>query len=120
VVSEANMPERLGGMAVLLDFLPQARCLSWIWVDQGYQGEKFAKAVKQLINARVEVVKRSQKQGFQVLPRRWVVERTFAWLLQHRRLAVDWEKLPEISENLIHIAMIRLMLKRLAKIPSAS
>jgi transposase len=62
--------------------------------------------VKQLINARVEVVKRTQKQGFQVLPRRWVVERTFAWLLQHRRLAVDWEKLPEISENLIHIATI--------------
>ncbi|QDZ39046.1 transposase [Euhalothece natronophila Z-M001] len=61
----------------------------------------------------IEVVKRSSK-AFEVLPRRWVVERTFAWLVQNRRLVIDSEKLPEISEALIEMAMTRLMLKRLA------
>jgi putative transposase len=52
--------------------------------------------------------------GFQVLPRRWVVERTFAWLLMYRRLSTDCEKLPATSEGLICLAMSRLMVKRLA------
>ena len=62
-----------------------------------------------------EVIKRSDKaQGFVVLPRRWVVERTFAWLTQSRRLSKDYEVLPESSEAWIYIAMTRLMLRRLA------
>lgn len=82
-------------------------------VNQGYQGPKFSTAVEKLAQAQVEVVKRSSK-AFEVLPRRWVVERTFAWLVQNRRLVIDSEKLPEISEALIEMAMTRLMLKRLA------
>ena len=54
-------------------------------------------------------------KGFQLLARRWVVERTFAWLIQKRRLVVDYEKLPETSESLIYIAMVHLMSKRLAQ-----
>lgn len=72
-----------------------------------------ATAVQKLTNARVNAVKCSSR-AFEVLPRRWVVERTFAWLLENRRLVVDSEKLPEISEAPIRIAMARLMLKRLA------
>ena len=64
----------------------------------------------------VEIVKRSeQARGFKVLPRRWVVERTLAWISRNRRLARDYESLPESSEALVQIAMIRLMLGRLAK-----
>jgi len=113
VVSEANMPERVGGMALLLEVESQISNLSLIWVDAGYQGAKFSTAVEKLTQATVEVVKRSSK-AFEVLPRRWVVERTFAWLVQNRRLVIDSEKLPEISEALIQVAMSRLMLKRLA------
>jgi putative transposase len=63
--------------------------------------------------AEVEVVKRV-KDEFEVLPRRWVVERTFGWLGRYRRLSKDYELLPEVSESLIYAAMVRLMLKRLA------
>ena len=71
VVSEANMPERVGGMALLLEVESQSPNLSLIWVDAGYQGSKFSTAVEKLTQAKVEVVKRSSK-AFQVLPRRWV------------------------------------------------
>ena len=88
--------------------------LESIWVDQGYQGARFERGVQNLASAKVEVMKREGK-GFQLLARRWVVERTFAWLLQKRRLVVDYEKLPETSESLIYIAMVHLMSKRLSK-----
>ena len=66
-----------------------------------------------------EVVKRSDDtQGFTVLPRRWVVERTFAWLGRYRRLSKDYEQLPESSEAMIYAAMRRLMLRRLAPNPA--
>ena len=63
----------------------------------------------------LEIVKRRDGQkGFHVLPRRWIVERTFAWLSFHRRMSKDYEALPATSETLIYVAMIRLMLARLA------
>jgi len=66
-----------------------------------------------------EVVKRSEDtDGFVVLPRRWVVERTFAWLGRYRRLSKDYEQLPETSEAMIYAAMVHLMLKRLARNPA--
>jgi len=71
VVSEANMPERVGGMALLLEVESQISNLSLIWVDAGYTGSKFSRAVEKLTQATVEVVKRSSK-AFEVLPRRWV------------------------------------------------
>lgn len=75
--------------------------LSLIWVDAGYQEPKFRTAVEKLTQATVEVVKPTT-QAFEVLPRRWVVERTFAWLLQNRLLVVDSEKLPE-TRSLLHL-----------------
>jgi putative transposase len=75
VVTEANTQDRLGGVAVLMEEACESEMLQLLWVDQGYTGEKFARAIASVGGAKVEVVKRSQA-GFQVLPRRWVVERT--------------------------------------------
>ena len=92
--------------------------LELIWVDQGYKGARFQRGVETLSSATVEVMKREGK-GFQLLARRWVVERTFAWLMKKRRLIVDYETLPETSESFIYITMVRLMLRRLAKCRTA-
>ncbi len=80
--------------------------------DSGYSGPNFALAVMAACGATVEIVKRTDS-GFKVLPRRWVVERTFGWLGRYRRLSKDYELLPEVSESMIYAAMVRLMLKRL-------
>lgn len=83
VVTEANAPERLGATVALLEECYNPKTLELIWVDSGYSGENFAKAVMVVCGAEVEVVKRI-KDGFEVLPRRWVVERTFGWLGRYR------------------------------------
>ena len=119
IVTEANMSERLGALALLLELDGRLPRLALIWVEQGYQSPKFARTVQQLAGVSVEVISRQSKE-FQVLPRRWVVERTFAWFNQNRRLIVDSELLPEVSETTIYVAMIRLMLKRLTKRQYAS
>lgn len=85
-----------------------------IWVDQGFSGENFSRVIQQLCAAKVDVICRSEV-GFQVLPKRWIVERTFGWWNQYRRLSKDYELLPEMSESMIYTVMIRLMLKRLAQ-----
>lgn len=85
-----------------------------IWVDQGFTGKNFSRVIQQLCSAKVEVICRSEA-GFRVLPKRWIVERTFGWWNQYRRLSKDYELLPEISESMIYAVMIRLMLKRLAQ-----
>jgi putative transposase len=88
--------------------------LRLIWADGGYQGALIG-WVKQTFGWVVETVKKLKDQaGFQVLRKRWVIERTWAWLSRNRRLAKDYERLPETSEAFIYAAMVRLMLKRLA------
>jgi putative transposase len=91
--------------------------LRLIWADAIYSGDKLADWLWNLRynrKIRLEVVKRNKDiAGFVPLPRRWVVERTFAWLGNYRRLSKDYEYLPQSSENMIYIAMIRLMLNRL-------
>lgn len=82
-----------------------------VWADQGYRGER-VQQVATGCELTLEVVQR-QHQGFEVLPRRWVVERTFAWLGKQRRLSKDYERLPEVSETVVQVAMIPLMLNRL-------
>ena len=113
VVTEANAPERLFAIACLMEDLKELSELELIWVDAGYSGENFARVVGHLCGARVELIKRNDK-GFKVLPRRWVVERTFSWLVSSRRLSLDYELLPEVSEAMIYASMVRLMLRRLA------
>jgi putative transposase len=86
-----------------------------IWADGGYAG-KLIDWVKEFTSWTLEIVKRNDDlKGFHVLPRRWVVERTFGWLGRYRRLSKDYEQLPENSEAMALIAMINLMSKRLGK-----
>jgi transposase len=88
--------------------------LELIWADGGYQGPRVANAAK-AAGVSVEVVKRSDKQkGFVVVPKRWIVERTNAWISRDRVLAKDYERTGESAEALIQVSMIRQMVKRLA------
>jgi putative transposase len=115
LVINANCSEQKGGIFVVHETDEAAlKSMQLIWVDQGYQGENFAHVIDQLCGAKVEVVKRSEA-GFVILPKRWIVERTFGWLNQNRRLSKDYELLPEVSEAMIQGAMIRLMLQRLGE-----
>ena len=86
-----------------------------IWVDGGYRGEGFRRWVMDIYGWILETVLRSDTAiGFEVLPKRWVVERTFGWFNWCRRLSKDYEVLPSTSETMIRVAMIRIMLRRLA------
>jgi transposase len=86
-----------------------------IWFDGGFSGSDFLQWVMDICHWIVDVVLRPNgSKGFVLLPKRWTVERTYGWLHWCRRLNVDYERLPSSSEALIHIAMIRLMLRRLA------
>jgi transposase len=116
LVTPASTPEREGAQSLLGRVL---LCFTWLrlmWVDGGYSGENFAQWVKAIRpQLEVEVVKRSDDvKGFKVLPWRWVVERTFGWLMRHRRLVRDYERTETSAQAWIYIAMIRIQLRRLA------
>ena len=115
-VTPASCPERDGAQKVLSQVADWFTRLRRLWVDGGYTGESFAQWVKaHWPKIDVEVVKRSDDvQGFAVLPRRWVIERTFGWLMRHRRLVRDYERTESSAEAWIHLAMIRIQLRRLA------
>lgn len=112
-VTAASVQDRDGARVLLKRLGGAGKKLRRIWVDGGYRGE-LLEWVKARFKFILEVVLRSDEQkGFVVLPRRWVVERTFAWLSNNRRLSKDYERLPETSEAFVQIAMMRLMLLRL-------
>ena len=113
VVHPANVQDRDGAKLVLQTLTGRFPRLQLIWADGGYAGQLIA-WVQELGGWLLEIVKRPDESRFVVLPRRWVVERTFAWLGRHRRLSKDYEALPESSETFILIATIYLMLHRLA------
>jgi putative transposase len=117
-VVAANVSEREGAKQ-LLNQVHQERHrvarLSCIWVDGGFSGAGFLHWVMDTCGWIIEVVLRPEgAKGFVLLPKRWTVERTYGWLHWCRRLNVDYERLPTSSAAFIHIAMIRLMLRRLA------
>ena len=112
-VVAASVSERAGAkemLDALKDALPR---LKKIWVDGGFDGAPFAEWAKEVGGWLIEVVHKIG-EGFTVLPRRWVVERTFAWLYKARRLSRDFERLCETVESFIYVTMIRLVLNRLA------
>ena len=115
LVTEANASERIGAVVVLDEAVEKLSRLEVVWVDQGYSGERFAQAVKQVCGeqVRVEVIER-QSKGFEMLPKRWIVERTFGWLNRFRRLSKDFELYTEMSEAMIFGSLIRLMNRRMA------
>jgi putative transposase len=112
VVHAANIQDRVGGRLVLAKLGTRLRRLKRVWVDGGYAGA-FVDWARRVFGRMVEIVKRSDLHHFVVLPKRWVVERTFGWFGKYRRLSKDYETLPSSSETMIYLAMINLMLHRL-------
>ncbi len=111
----ANVSDR-DGAKDMLEYYFQApylfsRLLK-ILVDGGYTGEKFAQIIKSLTGAVVEVVKRNEAHKFEVLPKRWIVERTFGWLDKYRRFWKNCERKLHNTSQLVNLAFLRLMLKR--------
>jgi putative transposase len=114
VVHCAGIQDRDGAKLVFEKLRRLSPRLSLIWADGGYAGQLVA-WVAELAGWVLEIVKRSDDaQGFEVLPHRWIVERTFGWLSKYRRLARDYEETIASSEAWIRIAMIHLMARRLA------
>lgn len=118
LVTAASVGEREGGKQVLhrTQQMGQAVArLHTVWVDGGFDGQPFLMWVMDVCRWIVEVVLRPQQtKGFVLLKKRWVVERTFGWLMHCRRLVRDYERLPETAEAFIYLAMIRIMVRRLA------
>ena len=115
VVHPAGIQDRDGGALVMSTLFGMYPFLMKLYADGGYQGPEFATAVAEVLpHVAVEIVKRSdQAKGFVVLPKRWVVERTLAWLKRCRRLAKDWENHNRNALAFLQLASIRLMLRRL-------
>ena len=113
-VTGANVQDRDGARLVLDGLKDRFPRLQRVWADGVYAGELVEWAEK-IANITLDIVRKPKGQvGFAVLPWRWIVERTFAWLGNYRRLARDYEINPRTSEAWIKIAMIHLMLRRLA------
>lgn len=113
-VTAANVGDRQGAKRLLLQGQPKLERLAHLWVDGGYDGAPFAEWAAEQGGWTVEVVQKTAKGTFEVLPRRWVVERTFAWLYKCRRLCRNFERLTSSVVGFIHVAMLRLLVRRLA------
>jgi transposase len=115
-VTAASVQDRDGGEDVLGRLHRRLPGVRHIFADGGYAGRLVAAARRWAMTVEI-VPKPSQQRGFAVLPRRWVVERTFAWMMRWRRLVRDYERKPETHEALVRWAMVGLMLNRLAPRP---
>jgi putative transposase len=115
LVLPASIQDRDGAKGLFAALFPKFRRIKLIWADGGYAGQ-LIQWVREQWHRKLEIVKRSDDtSGFKILPRRWVVERTFGWLGRYRRLSKDYERKAESGQTVVYIAMIRLMLRRLAK-----
>ena len=116
VVHPANIQDR-DGAATLLRTARAVRFpfIERIFADAGYQGPKMATVVAATGAWKIEIVKRSDLHRFVVLPKRWIVERTFAWISRNRRLARDFERYARTVAAFVRLAMIRIMLRRLTR-----
>ncbi len=116
VVHAADIQDRDGAPVVLKTILRRWPWLRHIFADGGYAGPKLRGALQKVGKFTMEIIKRSDSaKGFEILPRRWVVERTFAWLGRCRRLAKDFERTIESAQAWVFIANIRMLTRRLAR-----
>ena len=111
-VTTANVTDRDGAIEMTKQSKENFSEVLTMLTDGGYTGEKFAKEIKKIIYATVEVVKRNELHTFKVLPKRWVVERSFGWLEKCRRLWKNCERKLSTSRQMIILAFISLLLKR--------
>ena len=115
IVHPADRQDRDGAPDLLASVRSASPWLRYVFADGGYAGDKLKEAMTDLGNWTIEIVKRSDAaRGFVLLPRRWVVERTFAWLNRNRRLAKDVEATIESAVTWLYIASVKLMSRRLA------
>jgi putative transposase len=115
-VSPADIQDRAGARLLLAGLKPFLPRLKKIWADGAYSGEKLADRLEARDGWELEIIERDpQAKGFEVLPKRWIVERTFSWLVRNRRLSKNYARLVQTSETFIEIAMSRLILRRLAR-----
>lgn len=115
VIQSAGVQDRDGAPEVIKFARHRFPWLRHVFADGGYAGQKLREALKGCGDWTIEIIRRSDKaEGFEVLPRRWVVERTFAWLGRSRRLAKDWEKSTESATAWAYISSIKLMTRRIA------
>ena len=118
LVTAANVQDRDGARPLLEKLAAVCGRVRLAWADGGYAG-KLVEWARDTLHLRIQIVKRSDDQtGFVVLPRRWVVERTLAWITRHRRCARDYEALPAHHEAMVCWAMIRITSRRLATKPN--
>ncbi len=111
-VTTANISDKAGALEMLENNKPSLCCVINFLCDGGYVGKPFADAVKEMTGAGVEIVKRNELHQFVVLPKRWVVERSFAWLDKCRRLWKNCERKLHTSLQMAVLAFIALLLKR--------
>jgi transposase len=116
VVHRANVQDRDGIRRLLRDAGRRFPSIERIFADAAYQGPTVAKVVADTGTWVLEVVKRTEMHKFVVLPKRWIVERTLAWISRNRRLARDFERYATTVVAFVRLAMIRIMLRRLTRI----
>jgi putative transposase len=115
-VTSADVQDRVGARCLLAGLKALLPRLKKIWGDGAYTGDKLADWCKERGGWELEIVERSADiEGFAVLPHRWIVERTFGWLMRNRRLSKDYERKVQSSESFMEVGMIRLILERLAR-----
>jgi transposase len=115
VVTVAGLQDRDAAHRLLTTLRARFATITLIWADGGYAG-RLVRWATQVLDFGVQIVKRSDDlAGFRVLPRRWVVERTFGWISKHRRCVRDYETRPDHHEAMVHLAMIKTMSRRLAR-----
>ncbi len=112
-VTTANVTDRDGALLMTKEYRTFLKGTTKMLVDGGYSGEKFAKEIKKIIKATVEVVRRNELHKFVVLPKRWVVERSFSWLEKCRRLWKNCERKLSTSRQMIILAFVSLLLRRI-------
>jgi len=115
VVHPADIQDRDGGILVMATLFGMFPFLEKLFADGGYQGPQFANALAKILpTLDVEIVRRPDAAiGFKIVPKRWIVERTIAWLHRCRRLAKDWENLNRKALAFLRLASIRHMLRKL-------
>jgi putative transposase len=114
-VHAADVQDRDGAPDLLRSIRYRFPWLRHVFADGGYAGDKLTTALAAQGRWQIEIVKRCDRAGFAVLPRRWVVERSFAWLNRNRRLAKDFEATVESSQTWIYLASVQLLARRLAR-----
>lgn len=115
VVTAASVSDKAGAKLLIIKLFNAFGTLQIMWADSGYDGAPLARYARTVAAITVEVVKRTSPHSFQVLRRRWVVERTFGWLMRWRRLVRDYERRPDNHEAMVYWATVFIMTRRLTR-----